>query len=241
MIIILGSEGRIGKSIVSHLIKIGYKIIGIDIIKKNKQRHLKYQYIQADLSKKKNIEIVIKKFKKDNLKIDCVINCIYPKAKSWGKDFRKIKKEYLDNHFSIHLTDLIVVTRSFLKQMEKQKFGNFIFISSIQGLGAPKFHHYVGTKMNSCIEYSIIKAGIINMTKYLAKFYKGKNIRFNCISIGGINSNQPKKFITNYKKSCLNKGLLDPEDINSTIEYLVSNTSKYVNGQNIIVDDGWSI
>ena len=46
--------------------------------------------------------------------------------------------------------------------------------------------------MNCCIEYSIIKAGIINMTKYLAKFYKGKNIRFNCISIGGINSNQPK-------------------------------------------------
>ena len=51
----------------------------------------------------------------------------------------------------MHLTDLIVVTRSFLKQMEKQKFGNFIFISSIQGLGAPKFHHYVGTKMNSAL------------------------------------------------------------------------------------------
>ena len=53
MIIILGSEGRIGKSIVSHLIKIGFKIIGIDIIKKNNQVHPKYQYIQADLSKKK--------------------------------------------------------------------------------------------------------------------------------------------------------------------------------------------
>ena len=77
----------------------------------------------------------------------------------------------------MHLTDLIVVTRSFLKQMEKQKFGNFIFIS-IQGLGAPKFHHYVGTKMNSCIEYSIIK-GHNKHDKYLAKFYKGKNIRFN--------------------------------------------------------------
>ena len=156
-----------------------------------------------------------------------------PKLKVGAKILEKLKKD-LDNHFSMHLTDLIVVTRSFLKQMEKQKFGNFIFISSIQGLGAPKFHHYVGTKMNST-EYSIIKAGIINMTKYL-KFYKGKNIRFNCISI--YETTKPtKKFITNYKKSCLNKGLLDPEDINSTIEYLVSNTSKYVNGQNIIVDD----
>lgn len=241
MIIVLGSEGRIGKSIVSHLTKIGHKVTGIDILKKNKKGKSKYQFIQADLSKKKNIENVINKFVRDNLKIDCVINCIYPKANSWGKDFKKVEKKELDNHFSIHLTNLIIVTRSFLKKIEKQKFGNFIFMSSIQGLGAPKFHHYVGTKMNSCIEYSIIKAGIINMTKYLAKFYKGKNIRFNCISLGGINSNQPKKFIMNYKKSCLNKGLLDPEDINSTIEYLVSNNSKNVNGQNIIVDDGWSI
>ena len=56
-----------------------------------------------------------------------------PKLKVGAKILEKIKKKDLDNHFSMHLTDLIVVTRSFLKQMEKQKFGNFIFISSIQG------------------------------------------------------------------------------------------------------------
>ncbi len=53
MIVVLGSEGRIGKSIVSHLTKIGHKVTGIDILKKNKQDQSKYQFIQADLSKKK--------------------------------------------------------------------------------------------------------------------------------------------------------------------------------------------
>ena len=116
-----------------------------------------------------------------------------------------------------------------------------ILISSIQGISAPKFEHYKGTKMSSGIEYSIIKAGIINMTKYLAKYFKGKNIRFNCISPGGIKDNQPKSFIKRYKKSCLSKGLLDSKDLLSAFKFLLSEETKYINGQNIIIDDGWSI
>ena len=93
--------------------------------------------------------------------------------------------------------------------------------------------------MTAPIEYCTSKSGIILMVQYLAKYYKGKNIRINSISPGGIFDNQPKKFITKYKKSCLNKGMLDPEDINGTLLFLLSDASKYINGQNIIVDDGW--
>ena len=57
--------------------------------------------------------------------------------------------------------------------------GNLLHISSIQGIGAPKFDHYKKTDMTSPIEYSAIKAGIIAITKYLAHFYKNKNIRVN--------------------------------------------------------------
>ena len=52
--------------------------------------------------------------------------------------------------------------------------GNLIHISSIQGLGAPKFDHYENTNMTSPIEYNAIKSGIISVTKYLAKYYGGK-------------------------------------------------------------------
>ena len=95
--------------------------------------------------------------------------------------------------------------------------------------------------MNSPIEYSAIKSGIISITKYLAKFYGGKNIQINCISPGGIKNNQPKMFIKRYKKSCLSKGLLDYEDINPLVKFLLSDGSKFMNGQNIIIDDGWSL
>ena len=64
--------------------------------------------------------------------------------------------------------------------------------------------------MISPIEYSAIKAGLISITKYLAKYYKGNNIRVNCISPGGIKDNQEEIFIRKYRESC-NNNYLDPK------------------------------
>jgi NAD(P)-dependent dehydrogenase (short-subunit alcohol dehydrogenase family) len=93
--------------------------------------------------------------------------------------------------------------------------------------------------MISPIEYSAIKSGIISITKYLAKYCKGQNIRVNCISPGGIFDNQPEVFLEKYNSTCSSKGMMDAQDLNGTIVYLLSNMSKYINGQNIIIDDGW--
>ena len=95
--------------------------------------------------------------------------------------------------------------------------------------------------MTSPIEYSAIKSGIISITKYLSKYYKKRNLRVNCISPGGIRNNQPNIFIENYNSSCNSKGLLDSEDLTGLILFLISDKSKYINGQNIIIDDGWSL
>ena len=50
-----------------------------------------------------------------------------------------------------------------------------------------------------------------------------------------------KKFIKNYRKSCLTKGLLNAKDVCTTIEFLISKKSNYINGQNLIIDDGWGL
>ena len=81
-------------------------------------------------------------------------------------------------------------SQSAVSLFKEQGYGNLIHLSSIQGVSSPKFHHYNGTKMVSPIEYSAIKSGIISITKYLAKYCGGNNIRVNCISPGGISDNQ---------------------------------------------------
>ena len=96
--------------------------------------------------------------------------------------------------------------------------------------------------MSSPIEYSAIKSGIISITKYLAKYYSKKNLKINCLSPGGIKDNlQKKKFIRNYKKECNSKGLLDPKDVVNTINFLLSEKSNFISGQNIVIDDGYSL
>jgi len=95
--------------------------------------------------------------------------------------------------------------------------------------------------MTSPIEYTAIKTGIISITRYLAKYYKGCGIRVNCVSPGGIVAGQPDSFLARYRESCNSKGMLDPEDVVGAILFLLSDHSLYVTGQNLVVDDGWSL
>jgi NAD(P)-dependent dehydrogenase (short-subunit alcohol dehydrogenase family) len=114
-------------------------------------------------------------------------------------------------------------------------------IASIYGVIVPRFEIYEHTKMTTPLEYAVIKAGIIHITKYLAKYLKGNNIRVNCISLGGILDNQTESFLANYESKYLNKGMLSCKDISGTLVYLLSDLSEYVNGHNVIVDDGFTL
>lgn len=95
--------------------------------------------------------------------------------------------------------------------------------------------------MSVPVEYAAIKSGLIHLTKYMAKYFKGLNIRVNTLSPGGIFDNQPQSFLDAYKDRCLTKGMLDKSDLRGSLLYLLSDMSKYVNGQNIIVDDGFTL
>ena len=105
----------------------------------------------------------------------------------------------------------------------------------------PKFEIYNRTNMTMPVEYAAIKSGLIHLTKYMAQYFKADQIRVNAISPGGILDNQPQSFLNEYKKHCAMKGMLDPSDIVGALIFLLSDHSKYVNGQNIIVDDGFSL
>ena len=114
-------------------------------------------------------------------------------------------------------------------------------ISSIQGIAAPKFEHYQGTEMHSPIEYSAIKAGVISITQWLAKYFANQNIRVNCISPGGILGGQPELFLDAYRASCTNIGMLEAGQVSGLAAFLLSDASEAVNGQNFVVDDGRSL
>lgn len=174
-------------------------------------------------------------------KIDGTIHAAYPQSKGWGTAFENLSPEFLHEDLSNQLGGAILFSQRVIKYFRSQGYGNLIHISSIQGIAAPKFEHYIGTSMISPIEYGAIKSGLIAAVRYLAKYCKGNNIRVNCISPGGILGGQPELFLNRYRDSCNDKGMLDAVDVIGAVLFLLSDHSKYITGQNIIIDDGWSL
>ncbi len=240
--LIIGSNGRLGKELLKDLIKKNNTDI-ITIDKNNlKKQSSNHNHIKIDISKENNLKKLFLQFNKTKIKIDKIVNLSYPKNKNYGKDFLLIsEKEIKNNLFLLLGTNILIAKYSIIYFLKNNIRGNLLFTSSILGVNAPKFYHYDNLKMISPIEYSTAKSAIIMLTKYLAKKYQKKNIRINCISPGGIKDKQNILFQKRYKKDCGLKGLLDPKDIIPSINFLMGEESQNINGQNIIIDDGWSL
>ena len=251
VIVVTGGAGRIGSAFVKAITKYsGIAVIGeINLDKANQLKddiltlnsEAKVEVVYLDITDLASIEKVIEEL--DNIygQIDGLVNNAYPKSKNFGKKFFEINMNDFNEFINLHLGGYFNISQQFLKYFLKQKGGNIVNIASIQGVMAPAFETYDGTNMHSPIEYTVAKTGLIGMTKYMAKMFKKNNIRVNSISPGGILDNQPEIFLKQYKKKCGLKGMLEPNDLIGTLIFLLSNASKYINGQNLIVDDGWSL
>jgi len=244
VIAISGGGGRIGSAFAKSIVANGGKVALGDVNEKTKDLALELGddnaiFIKGDLTKSQHItsfiDFTLKKFGK----INAAIHCSYPRSSQWGTKFEDLEGELLNDDLSLQIGGAIIFSQKLIKYFVEQGSGNIIHISSILGNSAPKFNHYEGTEMVSPIEYGAIKSAIISITRYLAKYCKGNNIRVNCISPGGILSNQSQIFLSKYKDDCISKGMLSSEDICGTMLFLLSEKSKYINGQNIIIDDGW--
>ena len=198
-------------------------------------------FIQLDITSKESLQYCIKSLSGEYNRIDALVNNAYPRNKNYGRHFFDVEYEDFVQNIGLNLGGYFTTSQQFAKYFQKQGFGNIINISSIYGLVAPKFEVYKNTSMTMPVEYAAIKSGLIHLTKYMAKYFKGMNIRVNSLSPGGILDKQPKIFLEKYKDECLSKGMLDKSDLKGTLVYLLSDMSKYVNGQNIVVDDGFSI
>jgi NAD(P)-dependent dehydrogenase (short-subunit alcohol dehydrogenase family) len=173
--------------------------------------------------------------------IDALVNNAYPRNHQYGREFFEVSYEDFCENLNLHLGGYFLCSQRFASLFRRQGFGTILNVASIYGVVAPRFEVYQGTTMTMPVEYAAIKAGIIHLTKYMASYLAGSNVRVNCISPGGILAEQPQSFIHAYNEHCCSKGMLDAEDLTGTLIFLLSDASAAINGQNIIVDDGFTL
>jgi len=237
IIIVTGGSGLLGKEIILDLHNKGYVPINADVNVVNDLN--KHQHF-CDVTDSESIELLLKNVYENYGNIHGLVNNAYPRTKDWGTGFEELQLESLRQNVDWQLNSYLVFCKLILPYLRTSGGGSVVNMTSIYGVVGNNFTIYKDTGMEPPVAYSAIKGGLINVTRFLASKYGKEKIRFNCVSPGGIFDHQPKKFVNAYEKLVPMKRMGRPDDIAPAVSFLLSDESKYITGQNIIVDGGWT-
>jgi NAD(P)-dependent dehydrogenase (short-subunit alcohol dehydrogenase family) len=249
-IIVIGGAGLLGSRLCERIVRAGASCIIADASMSGAEKTatdiaaatgIRPMPVDASITDKGSIDRLLGICNKEFGAVDGVVNCAYPRNVNYGRKFEDVTFEDFCENVNLHLGGYFLLAQRVLEHMKRAGGGTLISISSIYGVIAPRFEIYDGTLMTMPVEYAAIKSAIIHLAKYMAKYYRGSNIRVNTVSPGGLFSSQPEPFLRSYRKHSLDKGMLSPDDVAGTVVFLLSDDARYVNGQNIIVDDGWTL
>lgn len=140
----------------------------------------------------------------------------------------------------VNLTSCFHLAQGLAAKLRESPGASILNVSSMHGFVAPRWDLYEGTSMGSPAAYSVSKAGLIHLTRWLAATL-GPQIRVNCVSPGGVFRNQPSDFVNRYERETLLGKMGTEEEIASVVSFLVSEDARYMTGQNVVVDGGYSV
>lgn len=144
----------------------------------------------------------------------------------------------------VNLTGMFLCCQSAVKPMiEQGKKGSIINICSTYGLVAPDQRLYQRNGIQTAykpVYYSVTKAGVMGMTRYLAAYYAGTDLRVNALTPGGVYNNHDEGFVTSYSARAVMGRMAHIDEMNGALLFLASEASSYMTGSNLVVDGGWT-
>lgn len=250
-IVITGGAGYLGSAMSDALASYGADlfILGQNVQKnEEKARQLKNKYVLPicesypfDITNIEMIQDALKNINDKTGRIDVLINNAY--FVNPAQKLEDYTSEAWNQGIDGTINSVFRVTQAALPHMLKQKSGNIINIASMYGMVSPDMSIYGDSGENNPANYGAGKAAVVQLTKYVACVYGEKGIRSNAISPGPFPNKDTQKmdwFIHNLEKKVPLKRIGEPEDLKGIIVFLASDASRYVNGQNIAVDGGWT-
>jgi len=250
VIVVTGGAGFLGASFCSAIAEQGGIIIVADIDKDAAVRVAanisanhpgRAEAFLLNITSEISVKSLIGTLQQKHGRIDALVNNAYPRNRDYGVKLEDVSYESFCENLSLHLGGYFLTAQQFGIFFRNQGFGNIINMSSIYGTMTPRFEIYADTTMTMPVEYAAIKSGVNQLTRYLAQYYKGNNIRVNSLSPGGILGEQPDSFLNKYNAHSNFKGMLDPVDISGSLIYLLSDASRFMTGQTLVIDDGFSM
>ncbi len=260
IVLISGGTGFLGAHFASALASFGASVVAIDRfdpIKTGAQKvwdgfpGIEIQYMCCDISDPVSVEKLMQTIEVRCQKIDVLINCAaidpkfeqHDKASMANQHFTSFGLEDWQQSLDVNVTGTFSLTQAVCRIFEKYNWGNIINICSTYGLKGPDQRIYnegADTAFVKPISYTVTKAAVLGFTRYLASYYRGRNIRVNTLTPGGVEHGHDEEFIKRYSAKTIVGRMAQPRDLMGAIVFLASDASSYMTGANLVVDGGWT-
>ena len=255
---ITGAAGLLGSEHCRALLEINANLILIDINfkKLNNLKEVllkdfpdsKIILIKTDISRESSIKKTYKKLIKNNINLHVLINnaaidskVLKNKKMTNTEKFENLNLKTWEKHLNVGLTGAMLCSKYFGSLISNNKSGGVIInVASDLSVIAPN-HTLYEKGISKPVMYSIIKHGLIGLTKYISTYWNKNKVRCNAISPGAVEDNQSSAFIKRLKRQIPLNRLAKRNEYKGAIQFLCSDASKYMTGQNLIIDGGRSV
>ncbi len=194
----------------------------------------------CDITNTESLDYLKEQILKAAGKLDILVNDAWSGNKN---TLESISIEDWNYDVSVCLNGPFYTVKVFLDELKKNK-GVILNVASMYGVVAPDYKIYLNNNHANPPSYGAAKAGIVQLTKYLASFLGKDGVRVNCISPGPFPFKSTVDEIPEFIKTLEDKTMLDkignPEDLKGIVALLCSDASNYITGQNISIDGGWT-
>ena len=261
--IVTGGSGLLGIQHCLALIEQGAMVFNFDLNPiptdlVNKLGNLRDQviFLKCDISKEKEVELAVLDVLRKKGKIDILINNASIDHKvgnnlmnnSVDYRFENFDFSSWENELGVGLNGAIYCSKHVAKNMILNRSGSIINIASDLGVIAPDQRIYLKENQEINVirfykpfSYSVLKHGLVGLTKYLATYLADYDIRVNTLSPGSVENSQDAEFVNNLKSRIPLGRLARVDEYKGAIQFLASDASSYMTGQNIVIDGGRSI
>jgi NAD(P)-dependent dehydrogenase (short-subunit alcohol dehydrogenase family) len=190
---------------------------------------------------------------RDAGRVDVLVNNAAVDAKftaGGAKEFSRVENYPLDSwnaQIAVGLTGAFLCAKIFGAAMADQGGGVILNVASDLSVIAPDQRLYRNPELPESrqpvkpVTYSVVKAGLVGLTRYLAGYWAAQNVRVNALSPGGVFNDHPAEFVARLTNLIPMGRMAEPDEYRAAVQFLCSPASAYMTGQNILIDGGRTV
>jgi len=249
--VVVGGAGRIGRSLCQALADAGARVCILDSdapageqlaeqLSESTDRPM--LSLTADTTQVKELAEAVREIEAELGPPNILVNS----AQFRGQGFyssapEDVSLEAWEQVLRTNLTGVQLACQAFGRSMIEHAGGVIINLASTYGIVSPDPRIYGDSGVNSPPAYAAAKAGVIQLTRYLAVHWRERGIRVNCLAPGGVFDQQDESFVSEYCRRTPLGRMARPDDYQGAVLFMASAASSYMTGSIVTVDGGWTI